>query len=151
MALTCSRIWEIERTSIFLGSVICYWRSAGITHWEMLFAVYYKLILTRPSGTTNWFQKNHAMFLNEGLSLKKLGFDCLFRRTTHAHSILCLTAGKQAELELGGWLSACPYGPGLSQISCSQKMTDRSSRHCCQRKISAQYFRSCKLVKRLKH
>lgn len=69
-------------------------------------------------------QKESCCVLDADLYPRRHGFDSLFWRNALAGSIWCLTAGRQAELE-AGWLSACPYAPSSSQISCSQKwLTD---------------------------
>lgn len=114
---------------------------------ERLLIACHKLMLTRELGIQKWFQKNHAVFLDEGLYLKRHGFDSLFWRTVFAGSISCPTWGEQTELELG-WLSAWPYASGLRQIACSWKwLTDPGS--TALRGKSIQCFKTCKCVKRL--
>lgn len=90
---------------------------------ESVLTAYHKVMLTREPGIQQWFKKNHAVFWTRPSSQETWIWQPLLENAL-AGSIWCLTAGKQAELE-AGWLSACPYAPGLSQISCSQKwLTD---------------------------
>lgn len=90
---------------------------------ESVLTAWQKVMLAREPGIQQRFKKNRAV-LDADLYPRRQGFDSLFWSKALAGSIWCLTAGKQAELE-AGWLSACPYAPSLSQISCSQKwLTD---------------------------
>lgn len=81
-------------------------------------------MLTRKLCIKKWFRKNHAGFLDKGLYLRRHGFDSVFWRTALSGSISCLTLGKQAEVQWGGWLSAYPYAVWLEPNVLFMKMID---------------------------